>query len=472
MSATAAAAMDYLPIFLSLAQQPCLVVGGGAVAAAKIDLLHHAGARITVAAPEICTAITDKPYAGQLTLLRRPYAAEDLTGMRLAVAAANDENLNRAVAARARELGVLVNVVDNPELCDFIFPAIIDRSPVVAAVSTGGASPVLARLLRAKIEAALPVGYGELARLAAKFRNQVKQRFSDGLSRRRFWEAALQGEAATLALAGNLRQAEAVLVAQLAQSAEGQTLGSVSLIGAGPGDPELLTLRALRLLQEADVVVYDRLVAVEILDLCRRDAEKIYAGKQRGLHSLPQPDINQLLADLALAGKRVVRLKGGDPFIFGRGGEEIASLAAQGVNFQVVPGITAASGCASYAGIPLTHREHAHSCVFVTGHLQDGSVDLNWRQLAAPKQTVVIYMGSVGLAYICEQMIFHGCAPELPAAIIQQGTTHSQRVVTGNLSNLSVRAEQARLKAPTLIIIGGVVGLRESLAWFGEDDAR
>jgi len=458
--------MDYLPIFLTLKNQACLVVGGGAIAAAKIDLLKRCGALITVVAPEISTAITQKSYAAELKLLNKHFAETDLIGMRLVIAATNQPTVNLAVATAAQQLQILINVVDNPELCSFIFPAIIDRSPIVAAVSTGGASPVLARLLRGKIEAVIPSGFAPLAKLAAKYRKPVKQQLQDANSRRRFWEQLFQSDIAELALAGKLQTAEQLLNKQLAASVDKPATGMVSLVGAGPGDPDLLTLRALRLLQQADVVVYDRLVSADILDLCRRDAEKIYVGKQSGHHSMPQSDINQLLVDFALTGKQVVRLKGGDPFIFGRGGEEIETLAQRGIHFQVVPGITAASGCASYAGIPLTHRDHAQSCLFVTGHLKDGTVELNWSQLAMPQQTVVIYMGLVGLAHICQQLIAHGCCPEHPAAIIQQGTTQLQKVVTGNLENLPALANAANLKAPTLIIIGSVIELHQNLAWF------
>ena len=262
--------------------------------------------------------------------------------------------------------------------------------------------------------------------------------------------------------------AEEQLRNSLLQADHQHDKGEVYLIGAGPGDPDLLTFRALRLLQQADVIVYDRLVSVEILDMARRDAQKIYVGKQRNQHSLPQESINALLADLALQGKRVARLKGGDPFIFGRGGEEIETLMQQGIRFQVVPGITAASGCASYAGIPLTHRDHAQSCIFVTGHLKDGSIALNWPQLAAPNQTVVIYMGLVGLSQVCQQLIAHGCAPEHPIALIQQGTTTQQRVITGTLADMSQQVGQAGIKAPTLIIIGTVVNLHSKLKWFQE----
>ncbi|MDA0277034.1 MAG: siroheme synthase CysG, partial [Proteobacteria bacterium] len=336
---------------------------------------------------------------------------------------------------------------------------------IIVAVSSGGASPVLARLLRARLETLIPAEYGRLATLAAAFRERVKARF-DFAARRRFWERVLQGPIAELSLAGRERQARAALEDALADTRLAFTGGEVSLVGAGPGDPDLLTFRALRLMQQADVVVYDRLVSPPILDLVRRDAERIYAGKARAQHTLPQEDINALLVRLAKAGKRVVRLKGGDPFIFGRGGEEIDSLAAEGIPFQVVPGITSASGCAAYAGIPLTHRDFAQSVVFVTGHLQDGTMALNWTALAQPGQTIVFYMGLVGIEVLCRELAAHGLPAETPAALVQQGTTPQQRVLTGTLNTLAGIVLQNAVKAPTLIIIGEVVRLRARLKWF------
>jgi uroporphyrin-III C-methyltransferase/precorrin-2 dehydrogenase/sirohydrochlorin ferrochelatase len=321
-------------------------------------------------------------------------------------------------------------------------------------------------LLRAKIESMIPPAYGRLARLAEKFRNTVKQQIKEPTQRRIFWENSFQGQVAELVFSGNDEQAEQQLQATLKTQKDQPTVGEVYLIGAGPGAADLLTFRAVRLMQQADVIVYDRLVSADIIDLARRDAEKIYVGKQRDQHTLPQASINTLLADLAKAGKRVVRLKGGDPFIFGRGGEEIETLMQQGIAFQVVPGITAASGCATYAGIPLTHRDHAQSCTFVTGHLKDGSVNLNWTQLAAPNQTVVVYMGLVGLETICHSLIAHGSSKDLPIALIQQGTMTSQRVITGTLETLPALVAQQTIKAPTLIIIGTVVNLHHQLNWF------
>jgi uroporphyrin-III C-methyltransferase/precorrin-2 dehydrogenase/sirohydrochlorin ferrochelatase len=456
--------MDYFPVFVKLKEQDCLVVGAGEIAARKIELLARAGAKITVIAKEISTTVSDMRRTYNLTLLQKHFSPEDLRKFRLVVSATDNAETNRLVAKTAEEQNIPVNVVDNPELCSFIFPAIIDRSPIIAAVSSGGTAPVLARLLRAKIESVISPAYGRLAHLAEKFRATVKHHIKKPAQRRVFWENIFQGSVAELVFSGKEKEAEQQLEKSLRN--EAVSYGEVYLVGAGPGAPDLLTFRALRLMQQADVVVYDRLVSPAVIDLARRDSEKIYVGKQRQNHALPQDCINTLLADLAKAGKRVVRLKGGDPFIFGRGGEEIETLMQQGINFQVVPGITAASGCATYAGIPLTHRDHAQSCTFVTGHLKDNSINLNWTQLAAPNQTIVVYMGLIGLEKICQSLIEHGSPGDLPIALVQQGTTTNQRVVTGTLVSLPTKVASQNIKAPTLIIIGTVVTLHNKLNWF------
>ena len=458
--------MQYLPLFLNLQQQRCLVVGGGEVAARKLELLIKAGVDITVVAITLCKRVEELHRQYNLELRLRAFVAEDLDNAQLVVAATDNQQLNAEIAESAQALGLWVNVVDRPDLGNFIFPAIIDRSPLIAAVASGGASPVLTRLMRGKIESVIPSAFGKLAVLADQFRPMVKQHIQNPAQRRIFWERVLQGPIAELVFNGRITQAEKLLRDTVLHEQNQQKRGEVYLIGAGPGDPDLLTFKALRLMQQADVIVYDRLVSSEIVDLARRDAEKIYVGKERDNHSLPQDSINELLAQLALAGKRVARLKGGDPFIFGRGGEEIETLLQYGINFQVVPGVTAASGCASYSGIPLTHRDHAQSCTFVTGHLKDGTINLNWAQLAAPRQTVVIYMGLQGLPVICEQLIAHGCSTEHPVAIIQKGTTAQQKIVTGNLATIQERVAKAELQSPTLIIVGSVVELHEKLNWF------
>ena len=457
--------MDYLPLFHNLQGRLVLVVGGGDIALRKARLLSEAGAVLRVVAPQLDPQLVALVEQQGGTIAPRGYADGDLAGCVLAIAATDDQPLNARVSQDARALGVPVNVVDSPELCSVIFPAIVDRSPLVIAVSSGGDAPVLARLIRARIETWIPAAYGQLAGLAKQFRAKVKARFSDVQQRRVFWEEAFQGPIAEQALAGRTAEAERLLAEKLAGAAP-RALGEVYLVGAGPGDPDLLTFRALRLMQQADVVLYDRLVAPAIVDLCRRDADRIYVGKQRSEHAVPQDQINQKLVELARQGKRVLRLKGGDPFIFGRGGEEIEELAANGVPFQVVPGITAASGCAAYAGIPLTHRDHAQSVRFVTGHLKDGTCDLPWTELAAPAQTLVFYMGLVGLPMICRELIAHGRAAHTPAALVQQGTTRTQRVFTGTLAELPELIAAQEVQAPTLLIVGEVVQLREKLAWF------
>jgi len=462
--------MDYLPIFLNIRDQPCLVVGGGEVAARKAALLLRAGGRVTVRAPALCAAFEKYVAEGKATHKAGNFVDEDMAGHALAIAATDDDAVNRAVAAAAKARQVPVNVADQPALCTFILPSIVDRSPVIVAISSSGASPMLARLLRARIESLVPSGYGRLAELVASFRDQVKARFSP-VERRRFWERALQGPVAELALSGRDDKAREILRKSLADGRLASGGGEVALVGAGPGDPDLLTFRALRLMQRADVVVYDRLVSKPVLDLVRLEAGRIYAGKESAKHALPQEDINHLLVRLAKEGKRVVRLKGGDPFIFGRGGEEIATLAAEGIPFQVVPGITAAAGCASYAGIPLTHREHAQSVIFVAGHLQDGSSKLNWAALAQPRQTIVVYMGLLGVDILCRELVAHGLPAATPAALIQQGTTAQQRVLAGSLATLPELVRHGGVKAPTLIIIGEVVRMRERLEWFEARDA-
>lgn len=457
--------MDFLPLFHKLQDKIVLVVGGGEVAVRKARLLADAGARLRVVAPQIRAELRQMVEECAGEVLQRGYEEGDLQGVTLVIAATDDEPLNARISEQAQQRGIPVNVVDAPKLCSVIFPAIVDRSPLIVAVTSGGDAPVLARLIRAKIETWIPATYGQLAGLAKKFRAQVKTLFPNVQQRRVFWEDVFQGQIAESVFAGKLGEGERLLEEKISGAAP-RMLGEVYLVGAGPGDPDLLTFRALRLMQQADVVLYDRLVAPAIIELCRRDAERIYVGKRRAEHALPQEQINQRLVDLAKEGKRVLRLKGGDPFIFGRGGEEIEELAAHGIPFQVVPGITAASGCAAYAGIPLTHRDHAQSVRFVTGHLKDGSCDLPWKELAAPGQTLVFYMGLVGLPVICEQLVAHGRAASTPVALVQQGTTSNQRVYTGTLQSLPDLLAQHEVQAPTLVIVGEVVSLREKLAWF------
>ncbi|UYZ83273.1 siroheme synthase CysG [Entomomonas sp. E2T0] len=458
--------MDFLPLFHNLQGRKVLLVGGGNIALRKARLLLASGANLQVIAPTINNELISliEQHHGSYTL--HDYQTTDIKEHVLVVAATDDTAINQQVSSDAQTLNIPVNVVDNPILSTVIFPAIVDRSPIIVAVSSSGSSPVLTRLLRAKLETLLPSSYAKLAKLAEKFREKVKQHFSHSEQRRIFWEKVLQSPIAEQVLAGREQQAEQQLQQLLDNTKDQASQGEVYLIGAGPGDPDLLTFRALRLMQQADVVLYDRLVSPTIIDLCRRDADRIYVGKQRSNHSVPQEDINQLLVDLAKQGKRVVRLKGGDPFIFGRGGEEIETLADNNIPFQVVPGITAASGCAAYAGIPLTHRDYAQSVRFVTGHLKDNTIDLPWQELVAKEQTVVFYMGLVGLATICQQLINHGQSADAPIALVEQGTTEAQRVFTGTLATLPKQIADQQVHAPTLIIVGDVVKLRDKLAWF------
>lgn len=459
--------MDYLPVYMNLQGRNVLVVGAGEVAARKVSLLLQAQARVTIIAPELGRSLTELHEADEVEWLQREFSDADLnTDYALVYAATDQESVNGRVSSEAKRRNLPVNVVDDPSLCSFVMPAIVDRSPVIAAVSTGGASPVLARLIRARIESTVPAAYGRLARLVSRFRDRVKQKFANGEERRVFWEETLQGPIAEMVFSGREAAAEEALDAAINSAAPESTVGEVYLVGGGPGDPDLLTFRALRLMQQADVVLHDRLVAPAVLEMVRRDAERIYVGKERDRHALPQGDINQLMVHLARKGRRVLRLKGGDPFIFGRGGEEIETLSQEGIPFQVVPGITAASGCSSYAGIPLTHRDYAQSCVFVTGHLKDGTTNLNWPALAHSHQTVVFYMGLHGLAIICEQLVAHGMDKTTPIAMVQKGTTSEQRVLVGTLDTMTDVVKGKEIKPPTLIIVGEVVKLRDKLAWF------
>ena len=419
--------MNYLPVFLHIRNAPCLVVGGGAVALRKIKLLLSAGASVTVVSESRDNHILDLIQQQKIVHLKRRFSSDQIKGMHLVVAATDDRTVNQQVSEAAIAQTIPVNVVAQPELSNFIVPSIVDRSPVIVAIGTGGTAPILARLLKSRLETLIPAAYGRLAKLAGGFRQQAKAKFDSIAERRRFWEHVLQGPIAELVFSGRdneARDALERLIEKPERSPEAQ--GEVYLVGAGPGDPDLLTFRALRLMQQADVVLYDRLVTREIVNLVRRDADRIFVGKARAKHAVPQTDINHLLVELANQGKRVLRLKGGDPFIFGRGGEEIEGLVRENISFQVIPGITAASGCAAYAGIPLTHRDHAQSCVFVTGHLKDGQLDLNWSTLCQPDQTVVVYMSLTGLETLCSKMIKHGADVDLPAALIQQGTTRNQ----------------------------------------------
>lgn len=458
--------MEYLPVCLDLHKAPVVLVGAGTVATRKARLLLRAGADLTVVAPEITPELESMLAEHGGNWQASEYRETDLHGRRLVVAATPDRAVNRRVHDDAVALNLPVNVVDSPELCTFIFPSIVDRDPLIIAISSSGRSPVLARQLRRKIEALVPAGYGRLAKFAGRFRERVKEAIPADTPRRLFWEQVLEGAVAEQVMGGRESRAEELLNAGLAD-VDGLHTGEVYLIGAGPGDPDLLTFKAARLLQTADVVLYDRLVPEGVLEMARRDAERIYVGKRRADHSVPQQAINQMLVDLALQGKRVVRLKGGDPFIFGRGGEEIELLARNRVPFQVVPGITAASGAACYAGIPLTHRDHAQSVRFVAGHLKDGSLDLEWEQFRSPTETLVFYMGLLGLPTICKELQRVGRGTDTPVALVEKATQGEQRVLTGTLSDIVGIVDREQPRAPTLIIVGSVVSLHTELGWFG-----
>ena len=458
--------MQALPIFFNIKNRHCIVIGGGDIAVRKVTMLLKADAAVTLFSPEICHELQTLVDAKKIKYVQANYEQNQLEGACLVVAATDDHAVNEAVSVAAKARSIPVNVVDAPDLCTFTMGSIIDRSPVVIAVSSEGNAPVLARYIRTKIETMLPASYGRIAAIAGEFRDQVKAKFATTQARRRFWEGVLQGPMVERVLSGQEQAARELLQNLINDADSASKKGEVFLVGGGPGDPDLLTFRALRLMQQCDVCVYDKLVSHEVMELVRRDAELIYVGKARDQHTMPQEEINELLARLALEGKRVLRLKGGDPFIFGRGGEEIETLMQHGVPFQVVPGITAANGVSSYAGIPLTHRDYAQACLFITGHLRDGTLDLDWQAMARPNQTVVVYMGLVGLAQICEKLIEHGVSASMPVAVVQQGTTPRQKVVTATLTDLAEKVAAAEMKPPCLTIIGEVVKLREKLNWF------
>jgi len=469
MTEQAQAAARYFPVTLRLDGARVVVIGGGEVAARKLRLLLRAGPNINVVARALNPELENWRASGEITHIGAEFSPEQLVGARLVIAATDDHSLNRVVAAAAAAQNILVNVVDDPEPSTFITPAIIDRAPIQIAISSGGAAPVLARRLRERIEALIPAQYGRIATFMQSRRTQVKTAVAQP-ERRALWERFLDGAGTEAILAGDETRADAEL--QRLQ-AEATPRGEVYLVGAGPGDPDLLTFRALRLMQQADVVLYDRLIGPGILELVRRDAERIFVGKRKNQHTLPQDEINAELVRQAQAGRRVLRLKGGDPFIFGRGGEEIETLAAAGIPFQVVPGITAASGCSTYAGIPLTHRDYAQACIFVTGHArQDGTLTLPWSALAQRGQTVAIYMGLSSLGALCAKLIEHGLPADWPAALIEAGTSAQQRVIASTLGALPAETAAAGVVGASMVIVGEVVRLREKLRWFEAADAR
>lgn len=473
--------MNTFPLFFKFTDQPILIVGGGEVAQRKADLLSRAGAHITIVAPQISHEIRELLGDDKHSLITAEYDKQYLAGKRIVIAGTDDEALNHQVHADCQALNIPVNVVDTPPLCDFIFPAIVDRSPIVIGISSNGKAPVLARLTRARLETLIPQGYGKLAKLAGDMRDEVKSKIPTLTGRRQFWEKAFEGKVSELMFAGRSVEAEQALKQQLEQthqqlsnkySDDEQTnakpVGEVYIVGAGPGDPELLTFKALRLIQQADIVYYDALVSDEVLDLCRRDADKVFVGKKRSNHAVAQQNINQMMIDAANTGKRVVRLKGGDPFVFGRGGEEIQAMRAANIPYQVVPGITAANAAACYTGIPLTHRDHAQSVRFVTGFLKSGEPNQGFDSLTNPKETIVFYMGLHSIERLTTGLMDAGRDKDTPIAIVSHASLPTQQVMTGTLEDIVAKHEANPLPTPALLIVGEVAKLHDELAWYGE----
>ncbi len=467
--------MDHLPVFLDVKNRKIVVCGEETIAARRVEASLRAGANVHLFADSPGDEFHKHLEHPNLTHHQRRATAGDMKGALIAYGASEDPQENEQLYHLAKANDILANVADVTEFCDFITPSVIDRSPLVVAISSSGNAPILARILRARIESLLPATYGRLAKFAGSFRDTVMKNLKKPESRRNFWEHVIDGSVGDLFMSGDEDQAAKKLLLELDDAANEKELsknGAVFLVGAGPGDPDLLTFRALRLMQRADVVVYDRLIGDDIMSFVRRDAERIYVGKMPNQHTMLQEDISQLLVDLAKQGKNVLRLKGGDPFIFGRGGEEMDLLAENNIPFQVVPGITAASGCSTYSGIPLTHRDHAQSCVFVTAHGKDGVLNLDWECFMKPTQTVVVYMGLSSLGALMEQLKERGADPETPAAVIDKGTRPDQRIVTGTISNLAAKVHEAEFEGPSMIIIGSVVTLRDKLRWFGASDEQ
>jgi uroporphyrin-III C-methyltransferase/precorrin-2 dehydrogenase/sirohydrochlorin ferrochelatase len=463
--------VDHLPIFLNVKGRRALVVGGGTMAARKADLLVRARCDLTIVAAELNDDMARLVQENKIDHKTGALNANDVAGCVVAFGASEDGAINQELCDLAHAAGIPVNVSDDPGRCDFIMPSLVDRAPLLVAIGSGGTSPLLTRMLKARFETTIPAAYGRLAEFAGSYRERVKAAFPNMTRRRRFWETMIDGPIAEHLFSAQEDLATALmdkLLEEAATDGDKPPRGEVYLVGTGPGDPDLLTFRALRLMQQADVVLYDRLIGEGILNLVRRDAERIYVGKMKKDHTVQQDEISEMLVRLALEGKRVLRLKGGDPFVFGRGGEEIATLADNGIAFQVIPGVTAANGCSTYAGIPLTHRDHAQSYIVVTGHEKDGELNLNWDSLIQPRQTVVIYMGLTSLETITQGFIDNGADPATPAAIIENGTRAGQRVVTGTLDTLADKSVASEIKSPALIIIGSVVTLQNKLSWFSD----
>jgi uroporphyrin-III C-methyltransferase len=460
--------MKLYPLFANLDRRPVLVVGGGAVAERKVAALLAAGALVIVAATEATPALQSLAGQGRIELRQDAFDASWLDTIWLLVAATSDQVLNRRLAALAEQRRIFVNVVDDATLSSFHVPAVVDRAPLTIAISSAGAAPMLARLIRERLEALLDPSLGSLTALAARWRERIRARHPDLAERRRFYGTLLTGPVAALLRRGRSEQAEQATARALAAPSEIAT-GSVVLVGAGPGDPGLLTLRGLRALNEADVILHDRLVSADVLELARRDAVRVAVGKEAGRHHTVQDEIHRLMLEYARSGKRVVRLKGGDPFVFGRGGEELEFLRQHGIAYEVVPGITAALACAAYAGIPLTHRRHAQAVRLMTAHCRDSLDALDWAAMAQERQTLVVYMGVGELGTLQAGLIGHGRAPETPFALIENGSRADQRVITGTLANLVAIAAQHAVCSPALLILGDVAALAQRLSWFGAE---
>ena len=462
--------MRHFPIFLDLRDRLVVVVGGGSIAERKIALVAQSGARIRIVAPSLTHGLAAARNAGRLEHVGRAFEPADLDGARFVIAATSDLAVNRAVAEAADRRGVVVNVVDDLELSTGILPAIVDRSPIIVAVSTGGTAPVLARRIRARIETVVDESVGRFAAFAAAWRGRIRAAIPGLSARRRFYDWLIDGPVAGLVRHSRIDAASELLAGELARGAAagcGDPAGSVALVGAGPGDPGLLTLNALRALQDADVVLHDRLVSREVLALARREADLVEVGKSGQGHSIAQAAINELMLGHVRAGRRVVRLKGGDPFVFGRGGEELQFLRAHGVRYEVVPGVTAALACGAYAGIPLTHRDHSGSVRFVTAHCRESLDATDWRGLANARETLAVYMGVAMLPVLRAELLRHGRAPSTPVAFVENGSRPEQRVLVGTLEDVEDLASREQVGSPALLIVGEVAALARELHWYG-----
>jgi len=458
--------MENFPIFIDIKSKPVTVIGGGAIALRKVILLSKANPKITVISESICIELSEllKKHHGKF--IKKSFNETDIKSPILIIASTNNLNVNKEIYRVANKKNIPINVVDQPKLCSFTMGSIIERGALVIAISSGGKAPVLARMLREKIEAIIPASYASLVNYVGNLRGLVKKNIKSGNNRRIFWENFFESNFVHKFNSKDNSPSKKDF-SDFLKKQNTNDYGEVFLVGAGPGERDLLTLRALHLMQKCDVCIYDNLVSDEVLELVRRDAEMVYAGKKRDQHTISQDKINEFLVVHAKQGKRVLRLKGGDPFIFGRGGEEIESLMKNKITFQVVPGISAANGVSSYAGIPLTHRDHSQSCLFLTGHFKDGAINFEWPKLIVEKQTLVIYMGLLSLGDLTQNLTMHGMSRSMPIAVIENGTTVNQKVVVGQISNIRSKVSRAKIKSPALIIIGTVVNLREQLNWFG-----